>query len=266
MSEKLNRKELKAPDAFQRTGVEAATWLEANAKAVIYAVIALLLLSGGVAIGSYLSSRKDERAARQFGETLKVLERQVEAAGPSFEQEPSPLPAFKTAKEKDEAIVKALSDFRGQHGNTPSATSASLLIGQAELRLGNYDQARSAFEEFLKTAPKDEPLRASALEGLGYSHEAKGELDKALDAFERLNKDAPREFYTGMGLYHRARVLALNGKKEEAARAFSELAAQHPNTAAARMANDRLALLAGEGVKVPAAAPPESTAKPDEAG
>lgn len=267
MSDKLTRKELKAPDAFQQTGAQAATWLESHTKPVLFTVVGLLLLSGGVAVASYFSGRADEQAAKKLGETLKILERPVETAGPNFEQTPSAEPAFKSAQEKDQAIVQALTTFRNEHKNTKSATAAALLVAQAELRLGNHDQAATAYNEYLKSAPKDEPLRATALEGLGYAHEAKGELDKALEAFERLNKDAPKEFYTGMGLYHRARVMALQGKKEEAAKAFSELAAQHPNSAAARMANDRLALLAADGVKVPPAAPANSAATPpNEAG
>ena len=266
MSDKLTRKELKAPDAFQRTGAEAASWLESHSKTVIGAVIALLVLSGGVALASYFSGRSDAEAAKAFGEAIKVLDRPVEEAGPSFDRPASALPAFKSAKEKDEAIVKSLTEFRGAHRGTPSAASAVLVVAQAELRLGNYDQAIASANEFLRAAPNEEPLRASALETLGYAHEGKGELDKALEAYERLNKDAPKDFYTGMGVYHRARVLALQGKKEEAAKAFSDLAAQHPNTAAARMANDRLAILAAEGVKVPAPAPADSAAKPNEAG
>ena len=81
-----------------------------------------------------------------------------------------------------------------------------------------------------------------------------------MDAFDQMNKSNKSGYMSGMGLYHRARILLVQGKKEEAAKAFAEISGVAPNTAAAKMATERLSLLASQGVKVPPPAIPAADA------
>jgi hypothetical protein len=62
-----------------------------------------------------------------------------------------------------------------------------------------------------------------------------------------------------MGVYHQARILILQGKKEEAAQLLTQLNADHPGSPGAKLGSERLALLAAEGVKIP----PPPAAHPD---
>lgn len=59
------------------------------------------------------------------------------------------------------------------------------------------------------------------------------------------------EFLQGMGEYHQARILAAQGKKDEAAQLLADLKVSQANAAAGRLATERLAVLAAQGVKVP---------------
>ena len=61
-----------------------------------------------------------------------------------------------------------------------------------------------------------------------------------------------------MGSFHRARILALMGKKQEAAQAFAELIAASPGTPAASLAQDRLSVLEAEGFKATVAPRPDA--------
>jgi tetratricopeptide (TPR) repeat protein len=261
-SEKMSKEELRAPDAFQRVGVEAQSWLLERQKLVGLLVLVLLVAGAVAAVASYFSSRGEERASKALGGALKVLQRPVaegtQAAAPEQEE-----PPFKSAKEKDEALKKALTDFRTEHGGTRAAVMATLALGQAEHRLGNYEAALAAFNEYLTKAPKDEPLRAEALEGQGYVYEAQGQYDKALAAFEQMAKEATGEYLQGMGQYHQARMLVQQDRKPEAAKLLADLKANKANTAAGRLATDRLALLEAQGVKVPE---PEPAAASQDAG
>lgn len=253
-SEKMMKSELRAPDAFQRAGGEARVWLEERRKAVAIALAVLLLGGAGVAVAGYVSDRGEARASKALGDALKVLGRPVEGEAESAGLPPSG-PAFKTVRERDEALQKALADFRSAHPGTRAAATAALPLAKAEYRLGNYDAAARNFEAFLASAPKSDALRPQGLEGLGYTHEAKGDFAKALEAFEQLSKENQTEFLAGMGQYHRARMLALQNKAEDAAQAFAEVQTAHPNTAAARLSSERLAVLTSQGVKVPSPAP-----------
>lgn len=244
------------PDAFQAVGVEASGWMVQHERTLILAVVAVVLVAGGAALASYMRDRGNTRAAQTLGQTLQVLERPVadEAQGAGAAEKPP----FPTQKAKDEALRTELSAFIADKGDSTPGLTATLTRAGADYRLGDHAAAQSGFEAYLAKAPKESPLRLSALEGRGLSLEAQGKLDEALAAFGTLATEAKGEFLVGMGSYHRGRLLAAQGKSDEAVKVFQEVVTQHPNTAAARQATDRLQLLAAQGVAIPtppAAAP-----------
>ncbi len=250
-SEKMTKQELRAPDAFQLYGAEASDWLMKRSQ--IISTVATVLVLGGLiaALVQYFSNRTEERASKQLGQTLEVLERPVVEGDLPLQAPPGEEPPFKTQQEKDQAIVKALGEFRAQNKGTDAAVTAALPLGKAEYRLGNHDGALTAFGEFIKDAPENDPLVVSAYEGQGYAHEAKGQLDQALEAFKGMAKVEAGDYLQGMGLYHQARILVQQGKKDEAAQVLVDLKTSQANTASGRLATERLAVLAAEGVKVP---------------
>lgn len=251
---RLTQKELRAPDAFQRVGGVARRWLEQRRMLALAA--AILVVAGALVAGvvSSLSNRREQQAARGLGGALKPLDRPVGDASPGDEEKP-----YGNQKDKDQALVAALTPFRTQYSGTLPAATGGLPLGDAELRLGQADTALPRFNDFLGRSSSKQILRVSALEGEGYAWEAKGQLDRALEAFERMSREDGGGFLAGMGLYHRARILVLQGKKVEAAQAFQELIAAKPGSSAATLAQDRLGLLATEGVRPPLVVP----ARPD---
>ncbi|QSQ26201.1 tetratricopeptide repeat protein [Pyxidicoccus parkwayensis] len=263
-SEKIRQRELRAPDSFQKVGVEASDWLAQRQKTIGIAAGVLILGGLGVGIANEISKSGEEKASQALGQALTVLERPVEGVEPPQPGETEP--AFKSLKERDEALVTALTDFRKAHSGTHSATTAALSLGKAQFRLGNYPAAQEAFGAFLKDAPANEPLRAGAFEGEGYAFEAQQKFDDAIKSFDQMDASGGGEYLVGMGAYHKARMLILQGKKEEAAQVLSKISTDHPNTAAARQASERLAVLASEGVKVPAPAAPAAAATGQDAG
>ena len=264
MAEKMHRKELRAPDALQRAGLEARHWMEGREKLIVGAVLAAVAIGGAIALYYYLSDRSERMAERQLGAALITLSRPVVEPG----QKPPPnLPEserpFASQQEKDQAIVASLTKFREERRGTRSASTAALPLAQSLSRLGRFDDALKLYDDFLKSAAPGDPLRAAALEGKGYAYEAKGQLDDALQAYDELARVEKSDFLEGMGLFHRARILILQGKKDEAAKALSEIPGAFPNSAAARMATERMNLLASQGVKVPPPAPPPASAAQD---
>jgi tetratricopeptide (TPR) repeat protein len=259
VSEKLSRKELKQPDAFMKAGSVARGWFQENVRLVTIVIGVAVLAVGGAVSADYLHEKTEDEASREMGSRLKMLDRPIsESATTTGDDAP-----FKSAQEKDEALTKAMGELRSKYGGTRAARTAALVAGAAGLRLKKYDEAIKGYTEFLKDAPhQEEPMRAAALEGQGYAYEGKGELDQALAAFERLERENKSGFLTGMGLYHRGRILVLQSKKEDAARAFLDVQSAHPNTEAAKLAQARLAELKAQGVAIPEPAP-KPAATPD---
>ena len=247
----MSRKELRAPDAFQRIGSEARTWLQERQKTL--AVLAALIAVASVAalLASYFSGKAESQAAEMFGVALKLLSRPVQSSSTPNESDPEDDPPFPSQRAKDEAVLQELSRLRTVHPKTRAAHTAALPLGEAAYRLGKYDQALNAFEDFLKAVPQTDPLRAEALEGEGYVFEAKRQLEQALLTYDQLATVTKGEFMTGMGLYHRARILVQQGKKDDAAKAFVELKSNYPTSTASRLAGERISLLEREGVKIP---------------
>lgn len=258
MSDKLTRKELKAPDAFQVAGAQAQGWFQERQKAILVGVGVVLVAGLGIGLASYLSGRGEEKAAKTLGGALEPMQRPIDASGTATVT-PDEKPPFKSQTAKDEEVVKSLEAFRQEHGDTTASTTAALPLAQAQFRLGKYDDALKGFDEFLKKANAEDPLRSAALEGRGYVFEAKKDYDQALAAFEQMARENKSEFLAGMGLFHRARVLIAQGKKDDAAKELAAIPTQFPNTAAARMAQERLSALVASGVAPPAPVQQQNT-------
>lgn len=254
MSDRMTKKELKAPDAFQKVGADAVPWLIQHQKTVATGVVALVVVGGGVAFANYLGGRGEQRASLQFGEAMRPMSREVNANPPAKPEAGKDLP-FKSEQEKDEAVARSLAEFRSQHQGSRAAANAALPLGQVLLRQGKAKEAAPLFDEYLKRSAVDDPLRPTALEAKGYAHEASGELDQALAAFDQLAKETQSDFLKGMGLYHRGRVLLLQGKTDEGVKQLQEVNQVAPNSAASRLATDRLGVLAAQGVTIPEVAP-----------
>ena len=253
MSYKDEQKELRKPDELQKLGAEAVPFLEKHGRQVVMIVGGILAVGLVIAIAFTMSGRSEVAASKEFGAALRVLERQVNAT--ATEVKPGEDPPFKTEAEKDEAIVKSLSDFRGKHGGTTAAVSAALPLAQAYLRQGKADQALPLVDEYLAKAEQNDPIRPAAYEARGYALEAQKKYDEALTAFDLLARENKTDFMKGMGLYHRARMLLIKGDTAAAAKTLSEIENAAPNSAAARLAKDRIAVLTAQGIDVPKPAP-----------
>ena len=224
MPKQNSLKNLQQPDSFQKLGPEAESWIQSH-QASIAGGIALLLVGGaGAAVTHYARQRKEDRASVELAKMLSDS-------------------SAKTPREKDLQTVKNAGELRVKYLNTQAGAVAALTVGEAQLRLGQGDQALQAFNDYLIVASKSDPFRAVALEGRGYAYESKRDLDGALSAFDRLAKENSTEFLAGMGLYHRARILIEKGNQPEAEKALSEVSTAFPGTAAAKMSADRLSLL-----------------------
>lgn len=256
--QKLTRKELRDPDPFVRVSSELWVALMERQKQVGIAVASLLGLLLVVAIFAQLSKGKSSEAGGALSRALEVSRRGVE--GTTDPASDPDLPKFKTFKEKNEELVKQLAEVRLKYQGSEAALTATLSLGDAHFHLGNLDEASKAYGEYLAAAKPGDALRALALEGQGYVHEAKKEWDSAAKAFEQMG--AASEPQKERGAFHKARVLEVSGKKPEAAAAFQRVKLDFKDSPTTRAAIDRLALLAAQGV----VAPPEPEKKPADTG
>lgn len=255
MTTKKELKELRAPDELQKLGQQAVPFLETHGKNIVLGVLAFCGVFGGIALVGHVQKRRNDAAKYQYGAALKVLEREVNAnATAPATPKPDEEPPFKSEKEKDEATIAKLTAFRDEFKGTQPAASAALPLAQALLRQGKADEALKLVEEYLKEAELSEPMKPVALEARGYALEALGKLDEATAAFEKLANDNKTDFMKGMGQYHHARMLEKKSDLAGAMKRYSEVTTSAAESSAARLAKERITLLAAKGVAVPEAA------------
>ena len=138
-------------------------------------------------------------------------------------------PVVKDEAERAAAVDKALSDLSAQAGGSAAETDAVLVRAARLMREGKAVEAQAEYEKFLATGGAGHPLRWAAREGLGFAREAQDDLDGALLEFTALAGEKG-VFYRDMGLYHRARILERQGKKEDALAVYHQYIAEYPLT------------------------------------
>jgi tetratricopeptide (TPR) repeat protein len=239
-SEAITRKDMKEPDKFQQAATQAASWVAARRRHVVLAgaiVVAAVVL---LAVLSAVNTGREERAGAAAADLLATVGGEIS---------PVPLPGvsgpvFPTDEARQRAVVEAANKVLAAHEGTGAARLAALALGDAQLRLRAWDDARGAYERFLAAAPKDDSLRFGALEGIALVEEGKGNLDAAAQAYERLGREAPA--FADRADLERARVLAQAGKTSEARQVLTGFSDRHKDSLLAPEASERLARLGVE--------------------
>jgi tetratricopeptide (TPR) repeat protein len=96
---------------------------------------------------------------------------------------------------------------------------------QALLGTGDYAGATKLYQRFVDAPEGAEPFLFLAYEGLGIALEGQGKLDDAMKQYQALEAVGDGR-YKSLSLYHQARILEAQGKKDEASQAYKRLASQ----------------------------------------
>lgn len=236
----LTRKDMKEPDKFQRAATQAASWIAARRRHVVYAGAAVVAAILVVAVLSALQARRAERAGIVASDLLQAMGGEISSVPlPGF---PGPFYASEDARQR--AVAAAADRVLAEYPGTGAAELAALAKGDAHLRLREWDLARSAYERFLAEARKDDSLRFGALEGLALAEEGRGDLEAAARTFERLAREAPA--FSDRADLERARVLARAGKTAEAKELLAAFGEKHKESLLTAEASQQLARLGGK--------------------
>lgn len=265
MAENATKKaELKEPDPFLRFTIELWDRIHAHRKELGIG-LAVLLVAAMVFAGvqAHQENARAEAGAA-LGQALRIASRPVKGEDAEPEEKPaSPDDApFKTDQEKQTALAAALKDVIAKHPGTEAARDAELALGDAQLKLGQLDDAQKSYQGFVQAGSDDPQLRALAELGLAKIAEIKKDYAGAAAAYETLQRDAPHQFLKDRAALGKARMLELSGKKQEAAAAYQEVKTGFTGTDAAREAAERLASLESQGFKAPAPPAPAPGAQP----
>jgi tetratricopeptide (TPR) repeat protein len=218
MAEKtgFRRRDLKGPDEFISTFGRIVAWCKENRWKVsagaigVFAVVALAL-----GTRAYLQW-EENKSARDLWPTLN---RAQELLQTSFAADPSQLAT----------VEQVLQGHVSRHPNTRATVYSLYYLGSIAFFRGNPDLAITQFRAGIATGKDAGILRYLLREGIASSLEAKGDFAAAAAAY----RDAGVFAEAGMKTQSRmgeARVLALSGKKTEAAALYRLILKETPET------------------------------------
>lgn len=216
-----------AQDVLARSTDSAWKWIKGNFKVlqwVLLAIVASLVIWWVV----------DARATITGQETSDTLAEGLRAqqsvvGDPANPAEPiqglkDPRRAFEDVAAAQATALEAYASVQTLESGSHLATLSELGVAGVLYDQGKYVEARTKYEAVGESplAARDVDVRGRALEGAGLASEGAGELDAALAAFRKMGEvDAPR--FKQMALLHESRVLAAQGKDEEAMKVAKEL-------------------------------------------
>lgn len=236
----VTRKDMKEPDKFQVAAGQAVSWMTGHRTGVLAAIVgAVALLVIVTAVSAWQASRT-EKAGAALSEVLRVAGGEISAVPlPGL-----PGPFYRTEAERSRAVIDAARGVREGFSGSGAASQAALLAGDAHLKLGEWDAAIGAYNDYLTNAAAKDPLRFGALEGLALAEEGRGNLDAAAGTYERLAKEVPA--FADRADLERARILAAQGKTDEAKKLLAAFPETHEKSQLAGEAAERLARMGGK--------------------
>ncbi|MDD4356344.1 MAG: tetratricopeptide repeat protein [Smithellaceae bacterium] len=198
MSEKLSKKDLKSPDAFQSTFESLGDYIAEHQTRVIVTASALLfaviLVMGIYFYWSHYSTSALKIYSKAQGNMLKSEENQDNV---------------------DEKI-KLYKELIEKYPYSWSGRMANYHLGNIYYNKGEIDQAINSYKKFVgKTGSDKTGVKFLALTSLGYAYEMKKDFNQALKSFEQ----AQNVYHAGfevIGLRNIARAYEELNNKEKA--------------------------------------------------
>ena len=204
----------------------------------------VVLIVGGWGVAAWREGGRG-RAPEQLGRAIRTAEAELLPAAEKDKDkdadEDSDIPRFKTAKERNAAVLQAVDELDKSFGGTPAAQRALILRAGALYDEGKYTEAEALYRQFLAGKPSEQAQVALAQEDIGLCAEARGELDAALVAFQAQQIG---NFYRERSLWNQARIYTKKNDKKKAIEIYKDLLTK-PARQSARRADvaNRLAAL-----------------------
>lgn len=215
-------------DAFQGAVRQAGKAAASRGRWVVLGLLVTALGIGGAVLWRVKSSSKSSAATQLLGEAAayEARGRVGDVAALVGPTSAPPFPVVADEAARTAAIDKALADLDALAPKSGPALAADLVRGAAFLRDGAFVEAEEAYWKLLKEEP-GHPLAFLAREGVALAREGRGDVDGALAELRTLAADKGA-LYREAALYHQARLLAANGRKDEAIAVLKTYVEEYP--------------------------------------
>ncbi len=233
---------------FARFVAEAQAWLEVHGRTIVVALVALVLLGGGVLGYMAWQNSIEQRAAALLAEAMVIDEGRVAPPAPPAGTTNDPtnpggqLPGtYPTLQAKLEAALPKFLAAADEYPATNAGQTARLHAADTLARMGRTQEAVAQFDQ-LTGSSNALVARAARLGKIGVQVNA-SDFDPAIASLEDLSKQADSTLPNDAILMELARVYRLAGKTDAARETLTRVVEQHadsPYAAEARIEIDKL--------------------------
>ena len=122
-----------------------------------------------------------------------------------------------------------------KYPRTPASADAMLLLAASLRDAGKLDESDSLYSRFTETFPRS-PLAISGLLGRASNARVADHLENAINDYQQAAAGFPQSYGAPFALFNNGRLLAQQGKIEEAKRLFQTLGTQYPGSVMAQAA------------------------------
>lgn len=189
-------------------------------KQISVAAIVVAVVAGGVFLWQANRTRRESQGEKAFYDAMPLVSR------------------------NDPKAADALSKVAARYNGTAGGVQAAMLFAQAKFDAGQYDEGQKILDGV--SAASAFAAGVESLKGAGY--EGQGKFDKAAEHYQaavvKAALDGEKDYLKGEA----ARALGLAGKKEEALKLWTALAAK-PDSPMASEAKIRMGELAAVAAK-----------------
>ncbi len=171
-AKKIIKKKLKEPDEFVSLTERAYLSVSRHLKPIAGAGVLVFL----IVLFFFLFQRWERRSEENAFQMLNVAVETYQMVNSPY-REGSP--------QEYKSVLEKFKEVATKFPKSSSGRLAILYEGNIDLRLGEFDQAIQAYENFLQKGGKEKLYRCFAMEGLGYSYEGKKDYEKAINAYQK---------------------------------------------------------------------------------
>jgi TolA-binding protein len=202
---------------------------------------AVVILIGGFFI--YRSGRND-KADTLLASALSVADASVVVPPPPAPGSPPPVQppgTFRTERDRTQAAIPRLQQAADAYPNTEAGITARYRLAGALTEVGRYAEAEQRFSEVVQKTSQKNIYHDTARLGVGEAQLAEGRTDAAMATFRDLAADTNSKLPVDGVLMQLGKAALAAGKRDEAARAFTRVVDDFPQSTYVSDAKQKLA-------------------------
>ena len=221
------------PERVRARAFGALDWVLGYRRAVVLVGVGVALAASAIGLWWWQAQRQEGVAGRALSEVNQAFRQQYPTG--------FYLPSGEGTEATPEALIRRYHQVADQYAWTRSGPEALLRAGHLEYSAGLYEAAIRSYDRYAQL--RRSPFRPTALLGKGYALEAKGDLPGAVGAFGLAAGAAGRDPLAAEAYLAQGRALEALKRREEALRAYAQVAERFPQSAWAARAAERTAAL-----------------------